>query len=274
MTKLTIQVHEKKSYELTIQDILDAMPEDGKWDSFTDADVGEMMWQAIRYHIGVGAKLLDQHVGEEDQYRYDVDFDFDDCTVTLRAMNDPDYTPYMDVYVAFNNDTSRRRRRRHPRTSNAGYAYGPENGLKSLDDLYDVVIDLCNKAKEDAFSSNESRKLRESGEDFVGNQKFTYKELENAWNELNDKIKNDPFDSKNPPSGGYDIRNGYHCEDLDWHDWEMDFTLEDISKELESIPKTITRGDLEVYYNDREYNQADPDDHGILIEDGKILAVY
>lgn len=149
MSKMTIRVHERNVHETTVQDILNAMPEDGKWDSFTDADVGEMMWQAIRYHIGVGAELIDQHIGEEDPYRYDVDFDFDDCTVTLRAINDPDYTPYMDVYVAFNNDTSRRR---HPRTDKAGYAYGPENGLESLDDLYDVVVDLCKKAKEDAFA--------------------------------------------------------------------------------------------------------------------------
>ena len=121
---------------------------------------------------------------------------------------------------------------------------------------------------------HESRKLRESDEDFVGNQKFTYKELENAWNELNDKIKNDPFDSKNPPSGGYDIRNGYSNGDRDWNDWDIDFSLEAITKELESVPEQIHQGDLEVFYNDKDANQADSDDHGILIEDGKILAVY
>lgn len=146
---LKIRIHEKHVNEITIEDILAAMPEDGKWDSSTDAEVADMMWQVIRYQVGANAEVLDQHIGEEDPYRYDVDFDFDDCTVTLRAMNDPNDTPYMDVYVAYNNDTSRRG---NPRTSKAGYAYGPENGLESLDDLYDVVVDLCKKAKEDAFT--------------------------------------------------------------------------------------------------------------------------
>lgn len=121
---------------------------------------------------------------------------------------------------------------------------------------------------------HESRKLRESDEDFVGNQKFTYKELENAWNGLNDKIKNDPFDSKNPPSGGYDIRSGYSYGDRGWNDWEIDFSLEAITKEIEGIPEIIHAGDLEVYYNDKDANQADSDDHGILIENGKIAAIY
>ena len=121
---------------------------------------------------------------------------------------------------------------------------------------------------------HESRKLRESDSDFVGKQQFTYGELKNAWDELNNNIKSDPFDSKNPPSGGYDIRNGYHCGDRDWNVWDIDFSLEAITKEIEGIPEIIRAGDLEVYYNDKDTNQADSDEHGILIEDGKIAAIY
>ena len=54
----------------------------------------------------------------------------------------------------------------------------------------------------------------------------------------------------------------------------IDFSLEAIIKEIEGIPDIIRAGDLEVYYNDNEANQADSDDHGILIENGKIAAVY
>lgn len=128
----------------------------------------------------------------------------------------------------------------------------------------------------DTCMSNMKITLHEShtDTDFIGVQKITYGELKNAWDELNNNIKNDPFDSKNPPSGGYDIRNGYHCGDRDWNDWDIDFSLEAITKEIEGIPEIIRAGDLEVYYNDTDTNQADSDEHGILIEDGKIAAIY
>lgn len=121
---------------------------------------------------------------------------------------------------------------------------------------------------------HESRKLRESASDFVGSQQFTYGELKNAWDELNSNIKSDPFDSKNPPSGGYDIRNGYSYGTLDWNDWDIDFSLEAITKEIEDIPDIIRMGDLEVYYNDKDTHQADSDEHGILIENGRIATIY
>jgi hypothetical protein len=40
------------------------------------------------------------------------------------------------------------------------------------------------------------------------------------------------------------------------------------------IDGIITEGDLEVYFNDYENNQAVPMNHGILIKDGKIAKVY
>lgn len=118
---------------------------------------------------------------------------------------------------------------------------------------------------------------KETAENLVGRQLFSYAELESAWNELKANIENDTFDKNNPPSGGYDIRNGYFLGSNtqgDFTDWELEFSLEDVKKALENVPGVISQGDLEVYYNDNEYNQADSDEHGIFIENGKIKQVY
>lgn len=147
-------------------------------------------------------------------------------------------------------------------------------GIKGISVVGAGLTDASWSQKEYGLGTNESRKLRESDNDFVGKQKFTYGELKKAWDELHDNIKNDPFDSKNPPSGGYDIRNGYSYGDRGWKDWDIDFSLEAITKEIESVPELIRAGDLEVYYNDNDAHQADSDEHGILIEDGKIATVY
>ena len=128
-------------------------------------------------------------------------------------------------------------------------------------------------------AEDESRKKRSeaNGNDKVGKQDFTYAELEDAWNKLNARIQRDPFDKDNPPSGGYDIRNGYFVGDKpsdEYNDWHLDFSLDAIKKALEEVPVKIYQGDLEVYYNDKEYNQADSDNHGIFIVDGKIDTIY
>lgn len=151
---------------------------------------------------------------------------------------------------------------------------------KALDSIPGITVvgsmpgDTSWSQEEYGLPADESRQLRESDDAFVGNQKFTYGELKKAWNQLQSNVENDPFDSKNPPSGGYDIRNGYYCGERDWNSWDMDFSLEAITKELESVPELISKGDLEVYYNDSDANQADSDDHGIFIVDGKIDQVY
>jgi hypothetical protein len=124
--------------------------------------------------------------------------------------------------------------------------------------------------------NDESRKKRSeaNGNDKVGKQNFTYAELEDAWNKLNARIQRDPFDKDNPPSGGYDIRNGYACGERDWNDWHIDFSLDAVKKALEEVAEPIKEGDLEVYYNDKDNNQADSDNHGIFIIDGKIDTIY
>lgn len=124
--------------------------------------------------------------------------------------------------------------------------------------------------------NDESRKKRSeaNGTDKVGKQNFTYAELEDAWNKLNARIQRDPFDKDNPPSGGYDIRNGYFCGERDWNEWHIDFTLDAVKKALEEVAEPIREGDLEVYYNDKDNNQADSDNHGIFIIDGKIDTIY
>ena len=112
----------------------------------------------------------------------------------------------------------------------------------------------------------------------VGAQKFTYQELEDAFNELGTLVYNDP---DNLPEYVYDIRNGYTTDDPDlgyWENWQMDFDLEQVVVELANIPDMITYGDLEVYFNyhpeGERYGYAESDDHGIFIEDGKITKVY
>lgn len=146
--------------------------------------------------------------------------------------------------------------------------------ISKMDYLLESLDNVIHDTKGAAGLTESCKNRSEGSSDKVGKQDFTYAELENAWNELKTKVENDPFDSKNPPSGGYDIRNGYYCGDHDWNAWDMDFSLEAITKELESVPEPIKKGDLEVYYNDNDANQADSDDHGIFIKNGKIDSVY
>ena len=110
----------------------------------------------------------------------------------------------------------------------------------------------------------------------VGAQKFTYQELEDAFNELGMKVYNDP---DNLPEYVYDIRNGYSTTDYNIDtDWQMNFDLEQVVVELANIPETILYGNLEVYFNyhpeGEGYGYAEPDYHGIFIENGKITEVY
>lgn len=115
----------------------------------------------------------------------------------------------------------------------------------------------------------------ETTQKLVGHQLFSYAELEKAWDELKANVENDPENKENPPVHGYDIRNGYDttsgynpCE----NHWDMDFSLDAITQELESVGELITAGDLEVYWCGDDY--ADSDEHGIIIRDGKIKQVY
>ena len=112
-------------------------------------------------------------------------------------------------------------------------------------------------------------------EKLVGHQLFSYAELEKAWNKLEANVENDPENRKYPPDNGYSIRNGYDTTDeydpCNNH-WEMDFSLKDITRELESVNKLITAGDLEVYWCSD--GRAESDEHGIFIKDGKIDKVY
>ena len=106
-------------------------------------------------------------------------------------------------------------------------------------------------------------------DDFVGAQKFTYGELECAWNELKSFFTDDRI--------VHDIRNGYsvtESRDCNENQWFADWNFDSICKTVESVGKTITFGDLEVYWNNPEYNDADTEGHGIIIEDGEILKVY
>jgi len=130
-----------------------------------------------------------------------------------------------------------------------------------------------------ASSKEEAIQVFASG--FLGKQKFTKAQLKAAYDKMLKNIKEDKENIENPPDNGYDIRNGYTTgKDKDicgreGHDW--DFAIDDfegICKEIESIPELITYGDLEVYWNSNKHNMAEPDNHGIIIEDGEIKQVY
>lgn len=108
-------------------------------------------------------------------------------------------------------------------------------------------------------------------EEKVGAQSFTYGELKKAWNELNTKVNLDI------PGIVYDIRNGYSMtenRDCCENEWCADWSFEALCEAVKSAPRQITFGDLEVYWNNKESNDADSDGHGIFIMNGKILKVY
>ena len=117
--------------------------------------------------------------------------------------------------------------------------------------------------------------VKHNPDDLVGKQKFTYAQLQHAWDVLTDRIKNDPLDRDSPPSNGYDIRGGYDVTDdfdLGKNAWHMEFSLEAVMATLEAIEAPITSGDLEVYFNgDKE---ASSDEHGISLWRGHISGIY
>lgn len=166
------------------------------------------------------------------------------------------------------------------------YAYSKDGRTPALEQAYPLSASLKRKQQRKTERMNsryaekdwlsDSRRVKDSDNDFVGAQNFTYKELEDAFNELGMKVYNDP---DNLPEYVYDIRNGYSTTDYNIDtDWIMDFDYEQVVETLEEIPDMIMYGDLEVYFNyhpkGERYGYAEPDDHGIFIEDGKITEVY
>ena len=120
------------------------------------------------------------------------------------------------------------------------------------------------------------RLVRESASEYIGAQNFTYSELRDAWNKLKAKVEADAVDD-DPEDISYDIRNGYSTidsKDCNENQWQMDFSFDAIVAELDAVPEMITAGDLEVYWNSKGQWYAEPADHGIFIEDGKIKQVY
>ncbi len=106
-----------------------------------------------------------------------------------------------------------------------------------------------------------------NGNETVGKQNFTYAELRNAWDRLVVLVGD----------GCYDIRNGYSLtdtKDVGEHQWWIPWNFDSLCETIEGVGGVITRGDLEVYWNDPAHLDADTDGHGITIENGKITGVY
>lgn len=146
--------------------------------------------------------------------------------------------------------------------------------ISKMDYLLESLDNVIHDTKGAAGLTESCKNRSEGSSAKVGKQDFTYAELENAWNELKANVTNDPSNKDNPPSNGYDIRNGYACGERDWNDWHIAFSLDAVKKALEEVTEPIKEGDLEVYYNDKDNNQANSNDHGIFIKNGKIDSVY
>lgn len=119
-----------------IQDILDAIPENGEWDGKSEEFVADSMRAIVRAGLGRAARITGQHVGDDDPCRYDVDFDYDGCKCVLRAVNDASHGngAYMDLYVQNEKDA-------------LADAWGPENGIETVSSFADVANGLCAKVK-------------------------------------------------------------------------------------------------------------------------------
>lgn len=121
--------------------------------------------------------------------------------------------------------------------------------------------------------------IDEGDGELVGKQLFTRGELRKAIAELKGKLRPDMGNDTNIDL--YDFRNGYstsETRDLCENAWPtagiVSIDTKSVVTSLAMIDGIITEGDLEVYFNDYENNQAVPMNHGILIKDGKIAKVY
>ena len=120
--------------------------------------------------------------------------------------------------------------------------------------------------------------LDEREGELVGHQLFTRGELRKALIDLVEAIK--PDMSPDESIGLYDLRNGYSTtekRDLCENQWPheiMAIDFEAVYASLIKVDARITKGNLEVYFNDMEGNSAYCENHGIWITDGKIAKVY
>lgn len=117
---------------------IDMVPKDGEWTRQAEEQISETMDDILYDALGENYTVVDGHIGDEDACRYDLDVDYNGCKVVLRTFNG-DSGAYMDVFVYCEGGKN-----------GYGTAYGPERGLTRLDNLKEVIDNLCEEAKRDA----------------------------------------------------------------------------------------------------------------------------
>jgi hypothetical protein len=112
----------------------------------------------------------------------------------------------------------------------------------------------------------------------VGCQLFSRGDVRKAMSQLIELLKAEM--NKGEVLAQYDLRNGYsttETRDLCENKWPNPIMLmkaDEVIGSLSRVDKLITEGNLEVYFNDVEANEAFCVNHGIWIKDGKITKVY
>ena len=69
-----------------IKAINDAVPADGQWSAFTESFAEAAMTKILMDTIGDKVTIVEAHVGDEDDTRYDLDFENDEFSGNFRTV--------------------------------------------------------------------------------------------------------------------------------------------------------------------------------------------
>ena len=117
-----------------IKAINEAVPADGKWSAFTKSFVKAAMEKILIDTIGKKVDIVEGHIGDEDDTRYDLDFEneeFTGCFRTVQWGEEQHFELFVQVKHGY------------------GYAVGPDEGIQKVSEIPALFERLCEEARKD-----------------------------------------------------------------------------------------------------------------------------
>lgn len=117
-----------------IKAINDAVPADGNWSAFTESFVEAAMTKILMDTIGKKVDIVEGHIGDEDDTRYDLDFENKEFTGNFRTVDllgKQQFELFVQVKHGY------------------GYAVGPDKGIQKVSEIPALFERLCEEARKD-----------------------------------------------------------------------------------------------------------------------------
>lgn len=117
-----------------IKAINEAVPADGEWSAFTESFVKAAMEKILIDTIGEQVDIVEGHIGDEDDTRYDLDFENEDFTGCFRTVQF-DEGQRFELFVQVKHGY--------------GYGVGPDEGIQNVSEIPALFERLCEEARKD-----------------------------------------------------------------------------------------------------------------------------